>query len=112
MSTHNICFYGEIKKNYPRIIAKYSFLTIPLKVLVLNTTIYFHGEIRKILCEHFLFTGDLQSTVLTVNIGTSNFLATLVFLSEKSHLTTCQSVSMWLDEWQTAFPLSDICFGI
>ena len=31
MNTHNICFYAEIGKNYPRIITKYSSLTIPLK---------------------------------------------------------------------------------
>ena len=24
MSTHNICFYRELEKNYPRIIVKYS----------------------------------------------------------------------------------------
>ena len=29
MSTHNICFYREIRKNYPRIITKYSSLTSP-----------------------------------------------------------------------------------
>ena len=27
-STHNICFYGEIRKNYFRIIIKYSFLLL------------------------------------------------------------------------------------
>ena len=32
MSTHNICLNGEKKKNYPRIITKYS-LTIPLSLL-------------------------------------------------------------------------------
>ena len=30
MCTHNICFYGEIKKNDSRIITKYSSITIPL----------------------------------------------------------------------------------
>ena len=32
MSTHNICFYVELKENYPRIIIKYSSLTNPLSV--------------------------------------------------------------------------------
>ena len=27
MSTHNACFYGEIRKNYSRIIIKYTSLT-------------------------------------------------------------------------------------
>ena len=31
MSTHNICFYGEIRKNYPRIIIRY-FLTLSMSL--------------------------------------------------------------------------------
>ena len=34
MCTHNICFYGEVSKNYPGIITKYSSLTIPLVFLI------------------------------------------------------------------------------
>ena len=34
MSTNNICFYGEIRKYYPRIITKYSSLTIPLQYMI------------------------------------------------------------------------------
>ena len=30
MSNHNICFYGEIRKKYTRIITNYSFLISPL----------------------------------------------------------------------------------
>ena len=30
MSTHSIPFYGEIRKNYPRVFPKYSSLTSPL----------------------------------------------------------------------------------
>ena len=34
MSTHNICFYGEIRKKYSIIFTKYTFLTSPLKFAV------------------------------------------------------------------------------
>ena len=39
MSTHNICFYEELEKIIPMTINKYSFLTIPLFILL------------KVLCE-------------------------------------------------------------
>ena len=34
MSTHNICFYGEIRKNCPRVTIKYSCLTIPMELQI------------------------------------------------------------------------------
>ena len=32
MSTHNICFYGELEKIIPKIIIKYSSLTTPVMI--------------------------------------------------------------------------------
>ena len=36
MSTHNICFYGELENYYPIIITKYFPLTFPLRYVIKN----------------------------------------------------------------------------
>ena len=46
MSTHNVCFYGEMKK-YPRIITKYSSLTSPLIVYYTPSRMYSIWEISE-----------------------------------------------------------------
>ena len=51
MSTHNICFYGEMGENYPRINTKYSSLLSPLGYSFVCNEIpvtCFHEGIRQI----------------------------------------------------------------
>ena len=53
MSTHNICFYGEIRKNIPELITtKYSSLTIPLLICSLLPK---HQSIQNLGCYMDLF---------------------------------------------------------
>ena len=65
MSTHNIRFYDELEKNYPRFIIKYSPITnalvFRLKYIVLISTLYNHMKITDIFlffkggkAEHFI----------------------------------------------------------
>ena len=44
MSTHNLCFLWRTGENYPRIISKYSTLTIPLIKAITVPAGYLHTE--------------------------------------------------------------------